>query len=180
MRTKLMITVFSVIAILFIVEFTAHAQPYGAGKYNSNTGYGSETALSISATSGVNLSINPTTSGTLGTASGTVTVYSTDVTGYKLYIRAINSTAMTKGTASIPASANVTAGPLAVNTWGYNTTATSNFLGMTNNDALLKSATGPYSSGDTTTVTYGLNVDLAKAAGAYATDLIYTAVPQTN
>ncbi|MBC7459525.1 hypothetical protein H7200_02310 [Candidatus Saccharibacteria bacterium] len=158
----------------------ANAQPYGAGKYNSNTPYGSETSLSISAAGSVTMTINPSETGTLATATNNVTVFSTDVVGYKLYIRAIGSTTMTAGTSTIPASANVTANPLALNTWGYNTNGTNNFTGVTTTDTMLKNAVGPFSTGDLTAVSYGLNIDRAQAAGSYVSSLIYTAVPQTN
>ena len=179
MRHNLIIAVFSIIAIGFIVEASAYAQPYGVGKYDSNVPYGNQTSLSISAV-GATMAVNPSTSGTLGTASGPVTVTSTDVVGYKLYIRAVGSTAMTSGISSIPASANVSNATLLINTWGYNIIAGTTFTGMTNNDVLLKNATGPFSTGDTTTVTYGLNIDRAKSAGSYASNVIYTSVPQTN
>jgi len=180
MRYRLILALFSIIAIAFVVDYTASAQPYGMGAYGSNTPYGGETSLSISATSGVNMTINPATTGTLATAAGNVTVYSMDVVGYKLYIKAVGSTAMTMVGANIPASANVTAATLAINTWGYNTTGGTNFIGVTTVDSLLKNATGPYSTGDATTVTYGLNIDRSKSAGSYASNVIYTAVPQTN
>ena len=180
MRYVSIIAVFSIIAIGLVVGSTAYAQPYGAGTYGSNVPYGSETSLSISATAAVNLSLSPSTSGTLGTASGPVVVTSTDVVGYKLYIRAVGSTDMTTGVGSIPASANVSTAPLALNTWGYNTTGTTDFLGITTSDVLIKTGNGPFSTGDTTTVTYGLNIDRSKAAGTYTSTIIYTAVPQTD
>jgi len=177
---RLILAVFSIITIVIIGQTTAYAQPYGMGAYSSNTSYGSQTSLSLSATSGVSMAIDPSTVGTLATASGGVTVYSTDVVGYKLYIKAVGSTAMTMGGASIPSSSNITTGSLLINTWGYNTTGGVNFVGVTTTDTLLRSAIGPYSTGDTTTVTYGLNVDRRKAAGSYVSNVIYTAVPQTN
>jgi hypothetical protein len=180
MRYKLILSVFSISTILFLANLPVSAQPYGAGKYNSNTPYGGETSLSISAVGSVTMTINPSEAGTLGTATNNVTVFSTDVVGYKLYLRAIGSTNMTTGVSTIPASGNVTANPLALNTWGYNTTGTANFIGVTSTDVMLKNAIGPFSLGDLTTVTYGLNIDRAKAAGSYASNLVYTAVPQTN
>jgi hypothetical protein len=179
MRYKLIIAVFSIIAIVFIVENTANAQPYGAGKYDSNVPYGNQTSLSISAI-GATMAVNPSTSGTLGTASGPVTVTSTDVVGYMLYIRAVGSSSMTTAVSTIPASANVSNAALSINTWGYNITAGTTFTGITTSDILLKNATGPFSTGDTTTVTYGLNIDRTKSAGNYTSNVIYTAVPQTN
>ena len=180
MRYKLIIALFTISTIVFFTQSTVYAQPYGKGIYNSNTPYGGETALSISATSAINLSVNPSTAGTLASASGNVTVTSTDVVGYKLYIRALGSTSMSMVGSTIPASANLSLGALVVNTWGYNTDASTNFIGVTTSDVLLKNAVGPFSTGDSTTVTYGLNIDRAVAAGSYASNLVYTAVPQTN
>ena len=180
MRYKLIIALFTISTIAFFVQSTVYAQPYGKGIYDSNTHYGGETALSISGTNAINFSINPSTAGTLSSASGNVTVTSTDVVGYKLYIRALGSTSMTRVGSTIPASANLTLVPLVVNTWGYNTDASTNFIGITTLDVLLKNAVGPFSAGDSTTVTYGLNIDRAVPAGSYTSNLVYTAVPQTN
>jgi len=181
MRLKLIIAVSAISTIAIITSNNVAAQPYGAGTYNSTTPYGGETSLSISTASAVNFTINPASNGAFSSASGAVTVYSTDVSGYKLYIRAIGTSAMTMPGSTIPASANATPAALGLNTWGYNTTgSTTLFTGVTTTDSLLKNASGPYSAGDATTVTYGLNLDLSKPAGSYAANLVYTAVPQTN
>lgn len=158
----------------------ALAQPYGMGKYDANVPYGSQTSISISTSGNITIPITPTDSGVLGTANSVVTVTSTDVVGYKLYVRALSNTNMTNGAFTIPASSNGTPAALSTNTWGYNTDASSNFTGMTLSDVLIKNATGPYSSGDTTTVTYGVKVDNNKPAGNYTTSIIYTAAPQTD
>lgn len=179
MKYKLILACLTISAIVFIVDLTTNAAPYGQGIYNADVPYGSETSLSISAGSGVNLSLNPSVSGTLASASGFVTVYSTDVVGYKLYLRAIGSTDMTQGANVIPTSGNVTAAPLAINTWGFNTDASSNFIGIALTDTLLKDASGPFSAGDSTMVTYGLNIDRSKPAGSYTSNVMYTAVPET-
>ena len=87
---------------------------------------------------------------------------------------------MSNGTDTIPASANTLAAPLAVNTWGYNTTgSTSNFKGMTGTQALINSGTGPFKSGVATTVTYGTHIDTSKASGVYTVGVTYTAVGRT-
>lgn len=87
---------------------------------------------------------------------------------------------MTNGSSSIPASSNGTETPLSTNTWGYNTDGSNNFLGMTTSQALIKTGTGPFVSGDNTTVTYGVLVDNTEPAGDYTTNVVYTAVPQTE
>ena len=154
------------------------AQPYGTGLYNYNLPYGSQTTLSIATSGNVNISITPTIDGVQKTGTSNITVTSTDIVGYKLYIRSKTSTNMDNLGATLPASANVAADVLAVNTWGYNTDASNNFIGMTLGDTLIRSLATP-TSGDITTVTYGIKLNFSKPAGKYTTDVVYTAVPQT-
>lgn len=156
------------------------ASPFGAGVFGANVPYGGETSLTIATSGNVTISVTPSDNGTLATATSTVTVTSTDVVGYKLYVRSLSSTDMTNGANTLSASAHVTPAALVTNTWGYNTDAGSNFAGMTLSDVLIRNRTGPYSSGDTTTVTYGVKVDNSKASGSYSTTVVYTAVPQTQ
>jgi hypothetical protein len=177
---KIIITFLIINTSVFFIVATAYAQPYGAGKYNALVPYGGQTSITIATTGNVGIAVTPTTVGVLGTGTNTVTVTSTDVVGYKLYISSVGSSNMTNGSSVIPASANGSAGPLAINTWGYNTDASTNFIGSTTSNGLLLSATGPYETGNATTVTYGLKLDLAKAAGQFSTNVLYTAVPQTN
>lgn len=180
MLTKLIISLLTVITMISFGSSAVFASPYSAGIYNANVPYGGETQLTISTSGAITIPINPTSSGTLGSASGTVTVVSTDVVGYKLYIRALTSTNMTNGAASLPASANGSPAALATNTWGYNLDASINFTGISSSDVLIRSATGSYTSGDVTTVTYGVKIDQSKPAGNYSSTVIYTAVPQTT
>jgi hypothetical protein len=184
MMIKFILSVLSVIAILclsLIISNTVQAAPYGAGIYNADVPYGGQTQLTISTSGNVALSLTPSDSGTLASASGTVTVISTDVVGYRLYARSSSSTNMMEDAgATIPASANGSPAALAVNTWGYNLDGSSNYIGMTLSDVLIRSATQPYTSGDITTVTYGVRIDNSTAAGNYTNSVIYTAVPQTN
>lgn len=168
------------ITVCLITTTFAFAQPYGKGKYGIDVPYGSATALSISTDGDVSLSITPTEAGVQTTGTSKVTVTSTDVVGYKLYIRALTNTNMNNLGSLIPASANVTPAALAIDTWGYNTDASNNFAGITLNDVLLKSTTAPVKNGELTTITYGLKLDMAKAAGKYAVSVIYTAAPQTD
>lgn len=181
---KLILTSGVAIAIIFLTLLSFHPQvgaaPYGVGKYNENVPYGSQTQLTISTSGAVSFSLTPSDAGTLASASGTVTVVSTDVLGYNLYVRSLTTSAMTNGAASIAASANGSPASLAVDTWGYNLDGSSNFTGMTLSDVLIRSATQPYSAGDVTTVTYGARISNAKPAGSYSASVLYTAVPQTH
>jgi hypothetical protein len=170
----------SIFITIFFSPLSSYAQPYGKGTYNINLPYGNLTSLSITTSGNVSIPITPTSSGVLATGNSAVTVTSTDVTGYKLYIRALNSTNMNNLGALLPNSINSSPAPLAVNSWGYNTDATGNFVGITLTDALIRSVTVPVPTGSITTVTYGMKLDLAKPAGNYTTSVVYTAVPQTN
>lgn len=170
-----------VMLLLVLVPAAVAAAPYGRGKYNENVPYGSETALSITTDGNVNIPITPTEAGTLGTGASEVTVESTDVVGYRLYISSADgTTTMVNGPDTLPASANGSPASLATNTWGYNTDASSDFVGMTTSDVLIRNAVGPFTSGDVTTVTYGVKVDNSKPAGLYSANVLYTAVPQTD
>jgi len=162
------------------VGSTALASPFGAGKFGANVPFGGQTSLTIATTGNVTIPVTPTDSGTLATGTSTVTVTSTDVVGYKLYIRALSNTNLVNGGSTLPASGNVTPAALSVNTWGYNTDASTNFAGITLSNVLIRTGNGPFESGDQTTVTYGLKIDNSKPAGNYSSSIIYTAVPQTQ
>lgn len=173
----------SLVIILTLTVLTPRifAQPYGKGVYGANVPYGSQTSLSIATGGNVSIQITPDDTGVLGTGDNTVTVTSTDVVGYSLYVRALTSTDMTNGPAVLPVSANGSPAALAVDTWGYNINGSAtNFAGMTTSNALVKTGTGPFTSGDATTFKYGVKVDNAKPAGNYVTSIVYTAAPQTD
>lgn len=160
---------------------TVLASPFGQGVFGADVPFGSATSLAIALGGNVSLSLTPNGSNFEGSGSHTITVTSTDVVGYELYIYADGSTAMSNGTDTIPASANVSPSNLAVNTWGYNTTgSTSNFKGITTSPVVLKTAAGPYKNGDNTTVTYGVLTNITKSSGAYTTNVTYTAVALTQ
>jgi hypothetical protein len=83
------------------------------------------------------------------------------------------------GSDTILASGNSSPASLSTNTWGYNTTgSTTNFVGMTTSPIEIKTASGPYTTGDTTTITYGALTDITKSAGNYTVHVVYTAVPR--
>jgi hypothetical protein len=95
-----------------------------------------------------------------------------------LYAHPTSSSSMSAtGGATIAASNNATQTTLSTGTWGYNTDgSTTNFFGMPSGGSLLKDATGPFTSGDTTTVTYGAVVSNTQAAGTYSIPITYTVV----
>ncbi|HEX4662481.1 MAG TPA: hypothetical protein VH144_02610 [Candidatus Saccharimonadales bacterium] len=162
---------------LFGLASSVSASPFGQGKFGANVPFGSATSISINVGSDVPLTLTPSGGNFSGTGSHTVTVTSTDVVGYYLYAHTNGSSNMTNGSATIPASSNSTLLPLSVGSWGYNTTgSTTNFLGMLSSSSLLTDGTGPFTSGDPTTVTYGALVNNVQAAGSYSVNVVYTAV----
>lgn len=165
---------------LALLQQVSYAQPFGVGVFGENVPFGDETSLSIDLSAEAEVPLAPSGGTFSGTDTHTVTVTSSDVIGYDLYAHTTSATDMTNGTDTIPASGNATPAALSTNTWGFNTTgSTTNFRGMSGTQALLRSATGPYMSGDATDVTYGALIDITKSAGTYSVDVTYTAVGQT-
>lgn len=160
----------------------AYSSPFGQGVFGADVPFGSSTSLAIDL--GTDPSITLATDGpnTLsGNAAHIVTVTSTDVVGYKLYARAIGSSDMVNGTASIPASGNSFPAALSINTWGYNTSGSAtNFSGLSTDQAQIKDADGPFKNGDPTTITYGVRADITKPAGTYQVDVVYTVVAENQ
>jgi len=161
---------------LFSAVPSAYASPFGQGVFGADVPFGSLTSLTIALGGDVTLSLTPSGSDFIGQGSHTLTVTSTDVVGYNLYIYSPSGTGMTNGTDTIPASGNSSPAPLSTNTWGYNTDASTNYVGITGTPALLKNALGPYKLGDDTTVTYGVKTDITKSNGDYTVSVVYTAV----
>lgn len=162
--------------LLFLLAQSATAAPFGKGVFGADVPYGSLTSLSIDFNTSVSMILAPSGPNFYGTGSQTVTVTSTDVVGYSLYVHNPTSPAMQSGSDSIPASSNVTPGALAVNTWGYNTNGSANFKGLTTSQAMVTDKNGPFKNGDVTTVTYGALVNSSKTSGTYTVDITYTAI----
>jgi hypothetical protein len=170
-----------VVVIVALVSWTpATASPFGQGVFGADVPFGSGTSMAIALGGDVALTLSGNGSNFSGTGSHTLTVTSTDAAGYMLYAYSPGSTTMTSGSDTIPASSNGTAAPLAMNTWGYNTDGSSNFMGMTTTPALIKNTSGPFKNGDPTTVTYGVLTNVTKAAGTYTVPVIYTAVAKNE
>lgn len=183
MKKTIILTSFvAAVIACFALSTISYAQPYGAGLYDENVPYGNQTSLTIGTSGDINISITPTLSGTLSTGTSTVTVSTTDVKGYSLYIRALSDTNMNNLGTLLPASANTypSSTGLVMDTWGYNTDASSNFAGISLTDTLIRSISTPAKAGDVTNVKYGLRLDFAKPAGKYTAHVVYTAVPQPN
>ena len=165
------------LAICCVSQHYASASTFGAGVFGADVPFGSLTSISIDLSNNVDITMTPS-GGTLGgTGAHAVTVTSTDVVGYDLYMNATNGTAMSNGTSTIPASNNVTAASLALNSWGYNTTGSATeFKGLTATQELINSGTGPFKNGTMTTINYGALIDMEKSSGVYSVGVTYTAV----
>lgn len=163
-------------------SYPALASPFGQGVFGADVPFGSGTSMSIALDGTVHLTVDTPSGGTFsGNGSHTVTVTSTDVVGYRLYVYAPGSATMTNGSDTVPASSNTVLGTLATDTWGYNTTgSTTNFIGVTTAPVTIRDATGPHKNGDTTTITYGMKVDQTKGAGEYSAMVVYTAVGKSE
>lgn len=166
----------AVIAVLCIPGVT-FASGFGQGVFGANVPFGSATSIAIALGGDVSIGLSPNGSTFSGTGANTVTVTSTDVVGYMLYAHPTSSSSMANGSAHITASNNAVETGLSTGTWGYNTDgSTTSFLGMPSGGALLKDATGPYTGGDTTTVTYGAVVSNTQVSGTYSIPITYTVV----
>lgn len=163
-------------ALLAVPPSFVSAQPFGKGVYGAMVPFGSMTSLSIGLSKSVNMVLSPSGGNLYGTDSHVVTITSLDVVGYDLYINNPTTTNMVNGSYTIPASGNVSGAPLALNSWGYNTDGSSNFIGLTTSQVLLTDRNGPYESGDNTTVTYGAYIDTTKGSGTYTVAVTYTAI----
>ena len=169
--------VVATLLMLVSLSGTAVAAPFGAGSFGDDAPFGDTTSLAIALGGDVDLGLT-LSGGTLsGTGSTGVTVTSNAAEGYGLYMYADGSSDMVSGSSLIPASTNGSNAPLSANTWGYNTTGSStDFLGLSTLPTLIKQGTGPHTTGETTTVTFGVKADATQAAGDYSVSVVYTAV----
>lgn len=158
----------------------SYASPFGQGVFGADVPFGSGTSLTVALGGNPTLNLALNGGNFEGTGAHTLTVTTTDVVGYRLYVYA-TSTDMTNGADTIAASGNGSPATLSTNTWGYNTTgSTTDFAGMTTTPVMFKDADGPYKNGDDTTVTYGVKVSQTKGAGDYTSSVVYTAVAKSQ
>lgn len=174
------IQILVILGCCVILQQPVSASPFGQGLFGADVPFGSGTSLSIALGSSSPITLTPSGQNFTGTGSHAITVTSTDVVGYKLYTQSPAGTAMSNGSETIPASGNSSPGPLTVNTWGYNTDGSSNFVGIATTPTLIKDADGPYKNGDNTMVTYGVLTNITKGAGDYTTKVVYTAVAESQ
>ncbi|MGB4762875.1 MAG: hypothetical protein WBP12_05990 [Candidatus Saccharimonas sp.] len=177
---RLRALVLAVTVAVCSVAPTAYASPFGQGLFGEDVPFGSITSLSINLGGDVSLNLVPDSGNLRGTGSHTITVTSTDVVGYQLFVRSSTSTDLASGSSTIAASANSSPAPLALGSWGFNTDASSDFVGMTTTPYLIKDTTGPSKNGDDTTVTYSAYTTSSQDAGTYTTSVTYTAVAENQ
>lgn len=168
------------VAVLVSLQGVVSASPFGAGVFGEDVPFGSLTSISIATDGNVSMTASPSGSVFNGQGSHTITVTSTDVVGYELYIKSPLDTDMTNGPDVIPTSGNGSPAALAMNTWGYNTDGSSNYSGVLTTDTLIKDVSGPYKNGDDTTVTYGVKANTTKRSGTYTVGVTYTAVAKSG
>ncbi|MEO5499493.1 MAG: hypothetical protein ABIR46_03270, partial [Candidatus Saccharimonadales bacterium] len=122
-----MLTAGLCLAVSFCVPF-ASALPYGAGTYGTCT-YNT-CGITISSSSAVAISLQPTAGGVVTIAGETVTVTTGASTGYTLTLESdAAQTTLASTPDNIPASSGTTASPvvLATNTWGYRVDSAAGF-----------------------------------------------------
>jgi hypothetical protein len=157
--------------------------------------------ISISTSGTVNLSVTPTTAGTMTSASDTVDVTTNNATGYVLTLSDSNTdTSLVNGSNNITASVSTPTAPGALqnNTWGYRVDGIESFgAGPTAAESNVDSSTTtfagvPASDGsahtiktsasaaatDQTVVWYGVKVDQTLPTGTYTNAVTYTATTQ--
>ena len=176
MKKQLAYKVTGALAVAAIV-----LSPIAASAATSNTTVQATVASVISVSSGatVAISVTPDADGNVATANDTVLVNSNDPDGYDLTLEndatltmsgpASNTLAKTAGTYGSPAA-------LSANSWGYRLTgfAADTYAGVEDAPQNIRTTTAT-AAGESTTVTYAVNVDTSKPAGVYSDAVTYTA-----
>ena len=153
-----------------------------------------ESTISVSSFSPVEISLTPSGSEVVSSASDTVTVSTNNSGGYTLtLVNADGDTDLVSGTDTISAHAGTSTVPtaLATNTWGYavaggnfdgsysaetnSTTSSSKWAGVPTGTPVTLKTTATTASSDPTTVWYGVNVDDTQPTGTYTDTVTYTA-----
>ena len=124
--------------------------------------------------------VTPTDAGAFKSVSGTVTVKTNSVDGYKLYI-ALNSSSQTDLTASGnttsvgPCASSVTSSTMVKDTWGYSTDNT-NFYPVTSSNAQIAAVSSPLTQlTNSHTVYIGAKLSTALQSGTYSNTVKFTA-----
>lgn len=158
--------------------------------------------ISMTTSGTVAISLTPTGSGVVSSASDTVTVNTNNAAGYNLQLADSDATTtLVSGANTIAAHTGTKTAPtaLATNTWGVavptattgigtngfdasysaesnSTSSTSKWAGVpASGSPMLLKSTASTASNDTTTVWYAVKVDTAKPTGTYSDTVTYTA-----
>jgi hypothetical protein len=135
--------------------------------------------ISVTSLGAVGMTVTPDVDGEIATAVDTVTVDSNDPDGYNLTLENDTTLTMagpnsqtlakTAGTFGAPAA-------LSTNSWGYRLSgfAANTYAGVEDAAQAIES-TATTASADPTEVTYAVNVNTSKPAGAYSDTVTYTA-----
>lgn len=125
--------------------------------------------------------VTPTAEGAFASKSGTVSVKTNNITGYKLYIS--NNTSETRMVASgsdtyiTACGSNVTSSTMVKNTWGYSTDGTNyNPISASNTQIGQQASPLTKTSAYTHTVHIGLKVGNDLKAGSYSNVIKFTAI----
>lgn len=149
-----------------------------------------DASLSVALTpEAMNLAVTPTPGGTLASDELAIQISTDNTTGYALTLALAGAESSLYDPASggeIQAAAATIGNPttLAVNTWGWYPDSLANNTG--NLFSALPSSSDPYElkktssptsgSGDTTTISFGVNVDTTLPAGSYTNAIVISAV----
>lgn len=196
MRKTVTIRVAGSLALLTVLASPIVA---GAATDTKNTTINATVNSTISMTTSgtVAITLTPTGTGSVSSASDTVSVATNSSNGYTLTLADGDAnTNLVNGANNLAAHNGTFAAPtaLATNTWGYrvvsaggfgasaysaetdNGSSTSTWAGVpaTGSAQTLKT-TGATTAGDTTTVWYGVKVDTTKPSGVYSDTVTYTA-----
>jgi hypothetical protein len=192
----------SFLTLIFTIPLITKADSnYGASTYGTCS-YGvacATSTISITTNSNLSLTVNFSSSN-CAISSDSVVVTTNNSTGYKLFLYSQNASSYLTGAQNINPTTGTMASPIALasNTWGYrvnyNSSRSTDFANVVNfgagpsttsstfakvlatnpGDNIINTSTS-YSSGDTTSVTYGVCANTSLPSGSYTDTIIYTA-----
>lgn len=173
------------------------ATPYGYGTYGS-CAY-QVCSISVTTSGSIDLELVPDSSGVHTIEGDEVEVTTNSSEGYTLQLESASATetGLVGDDDTIAATSGTPASPVALtgNQWGYRVDGLANFgvgptsavenqsttthtfagLSLLGNPTTIKNTASPATTGDTTTVWYGVRADTSLASGEYTNTVLYTA-----
>lgn len=140
--------------------------------------------ISITASPNIEVDITPTNSGQFKTADGNVVISTNNTKGYTTYITSNSANTDLKSSdagvsATIP-SVSTSASSISGNGWGWSNDAAQfnpvKVVGTTDNSAVFSKTTNATPSGDNKTLTVGASATTNIPSGTYSNTLLLTAV----